>query len=70
MDNYKQNPELIIEEIIASTWRFYNDDGLLGNIKFNKGGVISEYSHNNERYWSFDGMFLTVMNGSKQTTVK
>ena len=55
---------------MESTWTFLNDDGLLGNIKFNKGGSISVYDSEHERFWSFDGMFLTVMNWKKQPNVK
>ena len=29
-------------------------------MKFNKGGFISEYDQDNERFWSFNGMFFSV----------
>jgi hypothetical protein len=38
-------------ELINSRWKFYNDDGFLGDIKFTSNGTIAVYDSPNERTW-------------------
>lgn len=40
----------------------YNDNGILIDIKFNKGGSIGKHNNFNEKFWGFDGLHLTIFN--------
>ncbi len=52
------NPVLTIEEIVNSQWKFFNIDGYLGDIKFEKDSRVTLYDHFNEKFWQFDrGVF-------------
>jgi len=41
-------------ELINSRWKFYNDDGLLGDFRFESNGTVSLYDSPNERFWSLN----------------
>lgn len=64
------NNDLTFDKIVNSKWKFYNDSGFLGYIIFVDDGSIKNYNNDNERFWSYDGIFLTVYNKSKVATLK
>ena len=52
--------ELTLENVLDSTWKFYNDAGFLGTMKFERDGTISGYQNPNEVFWSFNGNVLHI----------
>lgn len=42
---------LTTEDLITTSWKFYNDAGFIGTMIFNANGKISGYSHPNESTW-------------------
>ena len=61
---------LTLSEIVNSHWKFSNDNGYLGYMTLKHDGTVSEYNNYNERFWTFDGRYLTLLNGSKKPTCK
>lgn len=59
-----------MEDIVGKLFRFSNDEGPLGMIKFEENGTIGNYTHDNEKFWEFDGQCLTVINFDKTIRCK
>jgi hypothetical protein len=38
-----------------------NGDGFLGDIKFQADGTITLYDNFNEKFWTFDGKVVTIL---------
>ena len=62
--------EVTLDDLVRSTWKFYNDNGLLGTIKFERDGTVSGYQNPNEAYWKFDGGFLHILNEESVVSCK
>ena len=56
----QHHTQLSLDDVVESTWKFYNDAGLLGTMKFERDGTISGYINPNEAYWSFNGNILHI----------
>ena len=66
----KLTSELTFNEISGKMFRFANDEGPIGIIKFEENGTIGNHLHENEKFWEFDGHCLTVMNHDKSKRCK
>lgn len=47
-----------------------NNDGYNGMIYFRPGGTLQGFNDFNTKYWTFDGLFLYVLNQKKVVTLK
>lgn len=41
-------------DLINGRWKFYNDDGFLGDFGFKSDGTVLFYDSPNERFWSLN----------------
>jgi hypothetical protein len=64
------SPDFSREDLINSQWKFLNGDGFLGDIKFEADGTITLYNNFNEKFWTFDGKVVTLLNGHRHPTAR
>ena len=68
--NLAEGHDLTLSDVVDSTWKFYNDAGYIGTMKFDRDGTMSGYQNPNEAYWSFTGNVLHILTEDNKVSCK